>query len=220
MSLRGRWGLFVGLVACVVFAVPGAYATPVYGLPADLTGSRSEGSGIVSTGNWLGTGGTISWVITPLPGSLFGYTYTFTNFQRPGISHFILDLTDDCVGVLADPGCVTGFTGPTEFRGFGPEPGNPGFPTGSSIVGVKFDVGLNSYSFVSNRSPVWGDFYIKGGSNSAAYNSGLTNHASADTQDFIARPNGVAAIPEPASLALMGGGLTALGLLARRKRNR
>lgn len=209
------------LVALAASMVTVASAAPVYGTFADLTGSRSiAGGGLAGSGNWT-SGKSVEWEITLLGPTSWEYTYTFTGFSAPGISHMILDLTDDCIGqggALADQGCVTGFSGDMEFREFGPEPSNPGLP--APIIGVKFDVGQTSYTFVSNRAPVWGDIYVKGGSDSGVWNVGITNHATSESiNEFVARPNGISDIPEPVSMVLMGAGLVVLGYFGHRKRN-
>jgi hypothetical protein len=202
-----------------------ALAVP-YGTTADFTGTRTEGAGIVTGGDYVADGGKfeVSWVITSITGG-YRYEYTFDGYVSPAISHFILDLTDDCV-TPGDPACVTNvvYNGDPlsyEINAFGPSPSNPGFPDATSIVGVKFDntVGAPPFkvSFESNRAPVWGDFFVKGGSASYAYNAGLTDHDSADVNDFIARPNGV--VPEPGTLAMLGLGLAGLRQWSRRKRS-
>lgn len=221
--MTARQVLLAGL-ASLALSAP-ALAVPVYGTAAALTGTRT-GVGEIVTGGAYTTTFQVEWEITPITGG-YQYEYTFSGYGGPAIpaiSHFILDLTDDCV-TPGDPACVTNavYAGGTtlEFGEFGPGPSNPGFPVGASIVGVKFDETDGdapfTVTFESNRAPVWGDFYVKGGNDSFAYNTGLTDHASEDINDFIARPNGV--VPEPGTLAMLGLGLAGLRHWSRRKRS-
>jgi PEP-CTERM motif len=97
--------------------------------------------------------------------------------------------------------------------------GNSNSGLAGPITGVKFEFGGSSpytFSFDSNRAPVWGDIYIKGGSTSYAVNKGVTLHGSSmNTLDFVARPNGTA-VPEPSSIVLVG--LCGAGVAWRRLR--
>jgi hypothetical protein len=222
------FGLALGLLACATISVPVVSASVVYDTNTniELIGSRTEGDnpGIFAVGDWLGSGGSISWEIIDLGGGNWSYDYLFEGFESPVISHFILDLTDDCVDP-GDAGCVVTTVNIElgAFEGTGTDLPNPFMPAG--IIGVKFDDGGNFFSFTSNRNPVWGNFYIKAGSPlgqsfGAAWNTGLGNELTSENiLDFIPRPNGGGGppIPEPSTLLLMGGGLTALGWWRRRR---
>jgi hypothetical protein len=225
------------------FSLPSIAA--VYGTSvdsSDYTGSRTGAGQLVTGGQYTGIG--ITWEITSIGSNSWTYKYTFDNVNGPSISHFVLDLTDDCVnlssGTLADTSCVTdistnGEINETEFgeqTGSGSDNPNPFMP--APIVGVKFgtaDAGSGFFvQFDSNRAPVWGDFYIKGGSANQlptgnagyTYNVGLADHNSNSLFEFIARPNGEPGdpvVPEPGTWALIGAGLAAVGLAKRRKAN-
>jgi len=225
---------WVGCLAVGLALAPSSHAATVYDTTVaagNYTGSRSTPTEIISGGDW--STGTLSWAITTGGVGDWTYTYTFSaDWDKPAISHFILDLSDNCTSTS---GCVsnvdTDFTvGGLEYGTFGVHPSNPSFPAGASITGVKFDDlegdDIFVFSFDSTRAPVWGDFYIKGGRESFAYNAGLTKHGtSMDINEFIARPDttgggdgGTGDVPEPSTMLLMGGALLGLGLI-RKKRN-
>jgi hypothetical protein len=210
--------------------VSNVFGATIYGTAAPVGfGSRTEGAQIITGGSYASDGQTftVSWDISFNPGtSIYSYAYTFSGFTAPDISHFTLDLTDNCTDTANQGQCVFNLSSSagigSEFNTFGTHPSNPGFPLGSSITGVKFNVGSGSapltFSFDSFRAPMWGDIYFKGGSDSFAYNAGLENHSLESTNAFVAVVDTVGApIPEPTSLLSLGSGLILIGFLVRRR---
>jgi len=180
---------------------------------------------------------TAAWTITNPSTNLWHYVYTFTfgvSSGGAGLSHLILNFSDSCINdinnTFADANCATNATVNGSAPNvalvpglYGPASANIGFPTGTTINGVKFNItgGPGSpvtIAFDSNRAPVYGDFYSKVANSSFAYNNGLTNHASTLLSDFIARPDGDT--PEPGTLSMLVGGLGLVGYAAFRRRYR
>lgn len=161
----------------------------------------------------------IAWNITSTAnGYLYEYTWSATSKD---VSHIILGLSEGCT--IAS-GCIWNLQAPagttTSFGNWGPAPSNPGFPSGASFYGIKFDrtTGTTySFSFESNRVPVWQNFYAKdgkdGGADVYAYNKGLG--LSNVSSYYVAAPDTV--VPEPGFYGLLSLGLAGLYLATRRR---
>jgi len=219
---------WIWALALIVLAGGIAAATPVYGTavdPSDWTGTRTltPGGGLGSAPNpphgWVfPVGSGISWAITDNGNGTFTYTYSFFDDKEKAVtlSHFILELSEGCI-VGNDSDCISTSLNRTFNSNWNGSMGNsnPGMP--NSIYGVKFDEG-STYTFISNRIPVWGNFYAKKGVD-GLWNLGLESaySGSDNTLYFIPRPDTrTPEIPEPGTMALLGAGLTALGFLRRR----
>src|SRR5262245_20656791 len=94
--------LAVAGAVAMALTVP-ASAAPIYDTTAALTGTRamSAGDGITKGGGNV-TAASLSWLITSVAGG-WHYKYSFTENSQQSISHFILDLSDNCT---VNSGCV------------------------------------------------------------------------------------------------------------------
>ena len=219
--------LFVVMAAVVLLATP-AFALTYLDVndSSQMVSSRSSADvdQIYATEQWATGGFTVSWEITENNNGTFDYVYNITATGKE-ISHFILSLTNDGLGLLdnrtltTDP--ATTAEGP---KTFGPGPSNPGIP--GDLYGIKWDLNPTSttleISFTTSRAPVWGNFYAKDGKNSGndlyAYNAGFLDTPAANFDGWIAVPN--SATPLLPSALLLGTGLLGLGALGwRRKRS-
>jgi hypothetical protein len=153
---------------CVVVAVMGVVA-PVQAGDTFLAGELS-GGGLVANNGWSGSGTTFSWKVTD-EGNLWHYEYTLTVADDPGVSHLIIETSasftaDNLLSASAswEIGTYSSTVGKS----------NPFMP--DSAYGIKFAATGTEYtvSFYSDRVPVWGDFYAKGGTDTVLYNAGFT----------------------------------------------
>lgn len=232
---RFIFSLSVLTLTCVAFTAFADVAVD----PSYYTGSRQTDTpnGVTATENWssaTGTGFKISWSISQLGNGNFHYIYTITNASNKELakdmSHFILQVSDTITAsnVAANIFKNTpSFLGPTKYTSTSNGNSNPGMPN-PGVYGLKFDAtgSLPTITFDSTRAPVWGDFYTKDGKNKGndvfAYNSGFgILPTSANTNNFtdftkwIPRPDTTVAVPEPATLLILGSSL-AMAAFARK----
>jgi len=178
----------------------------------------------------------LTWTIIQSPDMTWHYKYQFGKADGTELekltNHFIISLSDDIQETDLynfSPDCDEN---EIEFGTFVSGPGNPGFPEGKSIFGVK--IGLHNAQMVaefdSNRQPMWGDFYAKDGTSSGGlwnyvYNADI-GVTVANPHDYMGTPVDASGaelckvlvpnnIPEPITICLLG--LGGLALLRKRK---
>ncbi|MHC4294432.1 MAG: hypothetical protein ACYSTL_02480 [Planctomycetota bacterium] len=185
---------------------------------------------INAAGDWAETNTTIQWEVEEIQPWTWSYTYTL-NVCGKDISHFIIEASDS-LNEIGEPVCMTGL----EDHSFGTYSAaragksNPYIP--ASVYGIKFDLAADTevitVSFTSDRDPIWGDFYAKGGgpkNASVAFNAGLTADDS-DPAPFIFGPDSEEVtdhilvpdtIPEPAVALILYLGAAGIFLRTRRR---
>lgn len=189
--------------------------------------SSSPGGGIDGFGDWANGAFSLSYKAIWYSATQYKYEYTFT-INKKDMSHWILGLSDNCT---AD--CITGLTvtgtsaeNPNgEIKTHTPHDGNsnPGMP--ADLYGIKWDIagsgtGTFTFSFFSDRVPVFQNFYAKDGRGkflqwTYAYNTGFASGMS-----MLLAPDTkiMSVVPEPHVYVALAPALLALAYVARRRK--
>jgi len=191
---------------------------------AAFIGSISEGDGLAFPGGGPWADATLEWSVTH-NGSRWVYEYTFSDHgngnQLRDVSHVIIEVSETFTLGNIMAGTTIDGEGPKTYT---TNRSNPEMP--NDIWGIKWDVNTDtteySWTIISDRMPMWGDFYAKGGGDTVAYNMMFGTDTSAaigngNAGGWVLVPD-TTTVPIPSTAYLLGFGVVGLMLGRRRKK--
>jgi hypothetical protein len=204
-SMKIRCLMIVTLLSALA-ALPMAANSAIVSNPISTSGGS-----VIGGGDWA-TGVSVGWSVTDA-GSAYLYSYTF-EAPSPGLSHFDLQVS----GNFSESN-ILDTSNSYELGTFSTGPSNPGWPDGESLHGIKFEgftEGTSwTFTLLSDRAPMEGDFYAKGGEGSFAYNSGF---GALDGANLLVPDTVSQLLPEPGTMLLLSSGLLGIAVWERRRR--
>jgi hypothetical protein len=148
------------------------------------SGQLTSGNGGLSGAGAWSSGSALDWeVCWDAQAGLYTYTYTLTVAQGPksGISHMTVETSDNFDDAFWMVGAEFNID-KTEWGSQGPHPAaNPHLPETFTGLKVETDSDVHDAMFwiTTDREPIVGDFYAKGGGGrndpSSLFNTGFTN---------------------------------------------
>ncbi|MDD5723288.1 MAG: PEP-CTERM sorting domain-containing protein [Syntrophales bacterium] len=208
------------LIIAIIFSV--FFATNGW---ATYSGSISGDDGLYGAGIW--SDGVLSWNVNVNSNNIWTYNYYF-DVENKAISHMIFEVSSTFTAANILPGTTGGY----DLGTYSSSNGNPGMP--GSVFGLKWDTSgtltEESITIVTDRAPMWGDFYAKDGVDSGEKIYAYNTQFGSDTLASLGNGNAggwalvpdtgtgsTPPVPEPGTMLLLGTGLIGLVGVHRKK---
>ena len=165
-GVKTKFGKMASILMAVIFIT--IFASSVQALPYYSGSLNVSGEGIIASAGWAINNATLSWVVEGLDNGggpiLWRYDYTFNTNSDKDISHIIFEVSTNAIE--SDFTILSGSNIEVMQYTDDGSNSNPNMP--GVIYGMKLDPSIKTpnfkFSFTTTRSPVWGDFYAKDGS--------------------------------------------------------